>query len=185
VVRDLHDGAQARLVATVVALRLARDAVQSQEERVPALLTEALDNAEQALSDLRELAHGVLPSVLSRGGLSAAVHALLSRISVPVDTVISVGRLPTAVEAAAYFVVAEALTNITKHSRAEHARVIARVERDTLQVEVRDDGVGGARPDGSGLVGLADRLASIDGRLQIETPTGGGTLVIAQIPVAG
>jgi signal transduction histidine kinase len=96
---------------------------------------------------------------------------------------VSVGRLPAAVEATAYFVVAEALTNVAKHARAGHAVVAARVEDGTLAVEVRDDGVGGARPEGSGLVGLADRLAVLDGRLRVESPADGGTLVAADIPV--
>jgi signal transduction histidine kinase len=98
---------------------------------------------------------------------------------------VSVGRLPAAVEATAYFVVAEALTNVAKHARAEHAEVTARIEDDTLAVKVRDDGVGGARPDGTGLTGLADRVAALDGRLRIESPADGGTLVAAAIPLSG
>jgi signal transduction histidine kinase len=96
---------------------------------------------------------------------------------------VSVGRLAAAVEATAYFVVAEALTNIAKHARAQRAAVTAHVEDGTLRVQVRDDGVGGARPDGSGLVGLADRLAVLDGRLRVECPTDGGTLIAADIPL--
>jgi signal transduction histidine kinase len=103
----------------------------------------------------------------------------------PVEIAVSVDRLPAAVEATAYFVVAEALTNVAKHARATGAEVLARVEDGTLRVQVRDDGVGGARPDGSGLVGLADRLAVLDGQLRLESPTDGGTLVAAAIPVAG
>ena len=101
----------------------------------------------------------------------------------PVENDVSIGRLRAAVEATAYFVVAEALTNVAKHARAGRAAVAARVEDDTLRVLVRDDGVGGARPDGSGLLGLADRIAALDGRLAIESPAGGGTLVAADIPV--
>jgi signal transduction histidine kinase len=104
---------------------------------------------------------------------------------VPVEIDVSVGRLPPAIEATAYFVVAEALTNVAKHARAAHATVTARIADGTLQVQVRDDGVGGARPDGSGLVGLADRLAVIDGQLRVERPADGGTLVAADIPVSG
>jgi signal transduction histidine kinase len=104
---------------------------------------------------------------------------------VPVETAVSVGRLPAAVEATAYFVVAEALTNVAKHARAGHAAVMARVEEGTLWVDVRDDGVGGARAEGSGLLGLADRLAVFDGRLRVESPAGGGTLVAAAIPLSG
>jgi signal transduction histidine kinase len=104
---------------------------------------------------------------------------------VPVEKAVAVGRLPAAVEATAYFIVAEALTNVAKHARADRAVVTARVEDGTLWVEVRDDGVGGARADGSGLVGLADRVAALDGRLRVESPAAGGTLVAAAIPLDG
>ena len=101
----------------------------------------------------------------------------------PVQIEISAGRLPATIEATAYFVVAEALTNVAKHARAASAAVAARVQNGTLRVEVRDDGVGGARPDGSGLQGLRDRLAALDGQLQVECPADGGTLVVATIPI--
>jgi signal transduction histidine kinase len=185
VVRDLHDGAQQRLVHVIITLKLAHRAVQNEEEGAPALLTEALDQAEQANAELRELAHGILPAVLTGGGLRAGVDALASRMPVPVENGVSVGRLPAAVEATAYLVVAEALTNVAKHSRAERAAVAARVEDGTLRVQVRDDGVGGARPDGSGLLGLADRLAVLDGQLRVESPADGGTLVAADFPLPG
>ena len=122
VVRDLHDGAQQRLVHTIITLKLARRASQD-EDGAPALLTEALDNAEQATAELRELAHGILPAVLTQGGLRAGVDALASRMPVPVENGVSVGRLPAAIEATAYFVVAEALTNVAKHARAGRAAV--------------------------------------------------------------
>jgi signal transduction histidine kinase len=183
VVRDLHDGAQQRLVHTVVTLKLAQQAVQNGEDDVPGLVSEALDNAEQATAELRELAHGILPAVLTQGGLRAGVDALASRMPVPVDNGVSVGRLPAAIEATAYFVVAEALTNVAKHARARHATVTAHVEDGALRVQVRDDGIGGARPDGSGLLGLTDRLAVLDGQLRIESPAEGGTLVAADIRV--
>jgi signal transduction histidine kinase len=185
VVRDLHDGAQQRLVSTTITLKLARDALQKEKDAAPALVTEALDHAERATAELRELAHGILPAVLTHRGLRAGVQTLASRASVPVDVEVSVDRLPAPVEAAAYFVVAEALTNVVKHSRATGATALARVEDGTLQIEVRDDGVGGARPDGSGLVGLADRLAVLHGRLRVESPADGGTLVAADIPLPG
>jgi signal transduction histidine kinase len=104
---------------------------------------------------------------------------------VPVENAVSADRFPAAVEATAYFVVAEALTNVAKHARAAHAAVTARVADGALVVEVRDDGVGGARPDGSGLLGLRDRLAALDGRLRVESPVDGGTLVAANIPLSG
>ena len=120
-----------------------------------------------------------------RGGLRAGVEALARRMPLPVEVVVSVGRLRRPVEASAYFVVADALTNVAKHSRAGRAAVTAHIEDGTLQVRVRDDGVGGARADGSGLLGLADRLAMLDGRLDVESPADGGTLVAAAIPLTG
>ena len=182
VVRDLHDGAQQRLVHTVVTLQLARQSLE-REEDVDELLTEALENARRATVELRELAHGILPRILTQGGLRAGVDALASRAPVSVDSDVSVGRLPPAIEATAYFVVAEALTNVAKHARARHAEVTARVENGTLAVQVRDDGLGGAKRDGTGLLGLADRLAVLDGQLRVEDRPDGGTLVTATIPL--
>jgi signal transduction histidine kinase len=166
-------------------LKLAHGALQSNPESGAELMTEALEHAERAHVELRELAHGILPEVLTRGGLRAGVQALASRMPVPVEVAVSVDRLPAPVEATAYFVVAEALTNIAKHARATGATVRASVEDGTLQLQVRDDGVGGAQPDGSGLVGLADRLAALDGRLRVDSPPDGGTLVAAGIPLGG
>ena len=182
VVRDLHDGAQQRLVHTVITMKLARQAFETGGDAGP-LLDEALECAEQANVELRELARGILPAMLAREGLRAGLEALASRTPVPVDIDVSVGRLPAAIEATAYFVVAEALTNVAKHSRARRAQVTARVDEGRLRVLVRDDGVGGARLDGGGLVGLGDRLAALDGRFRVETPPGGGTLVAADLPL--
>jgi signal transduction histidine kinase len=148
-------------------------------------VAEALEHAERTNGELRELAHGILPDVLTRGGLRAGVEALASRMPVPIEVAVSVDRLPAPVEATAYFVVAEALTNIAKHARATGGTVRARVEGGTLELQVRDDGVGGARPDGSGLVGLADRLGVLDGQLRVDSPVDGGTLVVADIPLPG
>jgi PAS domain S-box-containing protein len=184
VVRDLHDGAQQRLIHTIITLKLARRALQKQEGRnLAPLLTEALDHAEQATAELRELAHGILPAVLTQGGLRAGVDALASRMPVPVENGVAAGRLPAAVEASAYFVVAEALTNVAKHASAARAEVTTRIEDGALRVHVRDDGCGGARPEGSGLLGLTDRLAVLGGRLYVESPPGAGTLVAADIPL--
>jgi signal transduction histidine kinase len=183
VVRDLHDGAQQRLVHTVITLKLAERALERDAGEAASLLSEALEHAERATHELRELAHGILPAALTTGGLRAGVGGLASRMPVPVEVTIPADRLPTPIEATAYFVVGEALTNVAKHARAASATVDARVEDGTLQVEVRDDGVGGARPDGSGLQGLGDRLAALDGRLRIESPADGGTLVAATIPI--
>jgi PAS domain S-box-containing protein len=182
VVRDLHDGAQQRLVHTVVSLKLAQRALQQGEEATE-LVSDALDQAEQANVELRELAHGIMPSVLTRGGLRAGVEALASRMPLPVQIAVDVDRLPPAVEATAYFVVSEALTNVVKHARARRAEVAATAQEGELRIRVRDDGVGGARRDGSGLVGLGDRLAALDGRLSVESPAGGGTLVAADLPL--
>jgi PAS domain S-box-containing protein len=183
VVRDLHDGAQQRLVHTTITLKLARRALQNGDEQASALVTEALDHAERATTELRELAHGILPTVLTAGGLRAGVEALRSRMPLPVKNGVSVGRLPAPVEATAYFVVSEALTNVAKHARAARAEVTARIEEGSLAIRVSDDGVGDARPEGSGLVGLADRLAALDGVLRVESPSGGGTLITAAIPL--
>jgi signal transduction histidine kinase len=184
VVRDLHDGAQQRLVHTVITLKLAQQAFENRADDAPALLGEAIDQAQHAMVEVRELAHGILPSVLTHGGLGAGIDALASRVKVPVELDVSVGRLPRAVEATAYFVVAEALTNVSKHSAAERAEVSAHVEHGMLLIEVRDDGIGGARADGAGLVGLADRLAAVEGRLELDSPADGGTRVAAVIPLS-
>ena len=183
VVRDLHDGAQHRLVHTIMTLRLARGALEKEDAAAGALVSEALDHAEQATDELRELAHGILPGALTHGGLRAGVEALASRMPIAVENRMSVRRFPAPVEATAYFVVSEALTNVAKHARAGHATVTADVEDGILRVQVRDDGIGGARPDGSGLLGMADRLAVLDGTLRVESPAGSGTLVAADIPL--
>jgi signal transduction histidine kinase len=186
VVRDLHDGAQQRLVHTVITLKLARRALRQGDETADALVAEALEQAEQATHELRELAHGILPAPLTRGGLRAGVEALISRTSLPVHVDVAVERLDPTVEATAYFVVSEALTNAAKHARATQARVTARVEQRVLYVEVSDDGVGGAHVNGSsGLIGLEDRVAALEGRLVIESPPGAGTVVEAMLPLPG
>jgi signal transduction histidine kinase len=183
VVRDLHDGAQQRLAHTVVTLKLAQEALARGGDGAHELLDEAVGQAKQAITEVRELAHGILPSVLTRGGLRAGIDGLGSRTPVPVEIDVAVDRLPAPVEATAYFVVAEALTNVAKHSSAGHAQVVARIEDGMLRVEVRDDGIGGARPDGTGLVGLADRVALLGGRLEVHSPPGGGTRLQAAIPL--
>jgi signal transduction histidine kinase len=185
VVRDLHDGAQQRLVHTIITLKLAQSAFETGDDTSPRLVAEALEQAERATAELRELAHGILPAVLTQGGLRSAVDALASRTSVPITKDVAVGRLPPAVEATAYFVIAEALTNVSKHADATGVEVSARAGDGTLSIEVRDDGVGGALPEGSGLVGIRDRLDALDGRLRIESPARGGTLIAVTIPLHG
>jgi signal transduction histidine kinase len=131
--------------------------------------------------------HGILPAVLARGGLRAGLDALVSRLRVPVDVevdgAVAGERLPAEIEASAYFVVAEALTNVVKHSRAQSAEVKAWVQDRVLHLDVRDDGVGGAHPDGTGLLGLNDRVAALGGRLRVESPPGGGTWIAATLPL--
>jgi PAS domain S-box-containing protein len=183
VVRDLHDGAQQRLVHTVITLKLAQQALANGTENGPLLVQEAIAHAEQATAEVRELAHGILPAVLTHGGLPAGIDALASRAPVRVEIDVPVGRLPAPIEATAYFVVAEALTNVAKHASAGHAEVVARIKNRVLRVEVRDDGVGGASPAGTGLVGLADRLAVFDGRLEVDSPPGAGTRLTATFPL--
>jgi len=183
VVGDLHDGAQQRLVHTVIALKLAQRELAGEDGTAEERVAEALDQATRANAELRELAHGILPSVLTRGGLRAGVDALVSRIVVPVTVDVSVDRLPPGIEASAYFVVAEALTNVVKHSHAASAEVKAWVDNGALRIEVCDDGVGGAHPDGVGLLGLADRLAALEGRLRVESPPNGGTRLAATLPL--
>ncbi len=185
VVRDLHDGAQQRLVHTIVMLKLAERALARDVEQAPELVSEALDHAQRATDELRELSHGILPGSLTHGGLVAGLDELASRTPVPVDLDVCVGRLPLTIEATAYFVVAEALTNVAKHARAHKAVVGARLHKDTLRIEVSDDGIGGASAHGTGLVGLRDRLAVVDGRLHVRSPVGRGTHVTAAIPLQG
>jgi GAF domain-containing protein len=185
VVRDLHDGAQQRLVHTIVTLKLAQRAFHKEGGKAESLIGEALGHAQRSNAELRELAHGILPSVLSRGGLRAGVDASAARLDLPVKVDVPAVRFPADVEASAYFIVAEALTNVVKHARAERAEVRVSVHDDVLRVEIRDDGIGGADPDGHGLVGLGDRATALGGRLEIESPAGGGTLVAAAIPLPG
>jgi PAS domain S-box-containing protein len=183
VVRDLHDGAQQRLVHTIVTLKLARRALRRNGQEAAALVDESLKHAETATDELRELAHGILPSTLTHGGLRSGVRALATRMAIPVEIDVSVDRLPPEVEATAYFIVAEGLTNVAKHSHADQAAVRAGLEGRTLQIEVRDNGVGGARADATGLLGLSDRLAALGGTLRVESPPDGGTVITASIPI--
>jgi signal transduction histidine kinase len=184
--RDLHDGAQQRLVHTVITLKLARQALSDASGPAVALVDEALEHAERATAELRDLAHGILPSALNRAGLRAAIDTLVSRVRLPVTVEVTAERLPPTLEATAYFIVAEALTNTLKHAQADSAQVSALVSDGVLHVEVRDDGVGGARTDGSsGLLGLHDRAAAVDGELRVQSPPGVGTVIAAALPIPG
>jgi signal transduction histidine kinase len=184
--RDLHDGAQQRLVSMALNMRLARAKLNADPLAAERLLASAGDELDAALAELRELARGIHPAVLSDRGLGTALETLASRAPVPVELAeLPDGRLPEAVELAAYFVVAEALTNVAKYANATHATVEVARENGRLVVEVADDGVGGAHPeDGTGLRGLADRIAVLEGRLEIDSERGRGTTIRARIPCA-
>jgi PAS domain S-box-containing protein len=184
VVRDLHDGAQQRLVATMLTLKLAERALQANDGKAESLIGDALAQVKQGNEELRELAHGLLPPVLTDGGLRAGVDSVVTRLDVPVEVGVPARRFPAEIEASAYFIVAEALTNVVKHADARHAEVRAVVDDGMLHVEIRDDGIGGADPDGRGLLGLRDRATALGGRLNIESPAGGGTLVAATLPLS-
>jgi signal transduction histidine kinase len=184
--RDLHDGAQQRLVHALITLKLARKSLEEGDPKAGELLDEGLEHSESATSALRELSHGILPSVLTRGGLRAGVESLVSRMPLPVDIDVEAQRFAPGIEATAYFVVSEALTNVVKHSGAQRAEVGARANEGALRVEIRDDGEGGAAPGGgSGLVGLRDRVSALEGTLRIESPPGGGTRVVVTLPLPG
>ncbi|MEV0223783.1 sensor domain-containing protein [Streptomyces sp. NPDC050704] len=180
--RDLHDGAQQRLVALTMTLGLAR--LDAPPGPLTDQLAKAHDEAGKALGELRELIHGIHPKVLADYGLEAAVADAADRSAVPVDVDLELsGRLSQAVEAAAYFVVCEALANVAKHSGASRAEVTGGHLDGRLFLEVRDDGTGGAdAADGSGLTGLADRVSVLDGRLALSSPPGGPTLLRVEIP---
>jgi signal transduction histidine kinase len=181
--RDLHDGAQQELVGAVMSLKLAQRRWAQAPDEARELVEEALEHMELGIRDLRELAAGIHPSVLTDRGLGAALQGLATRSPVPVQILqVPPGRLPDPVETSAYFVVAEALTNAAKHARCSNVQVGVHVENGSATVEVHDDGVGGANPwSGSGLRGLADRVSALGGRLEIESPAGDGTTVRAQI----
>jgi PAS domain S-box-containing protein len=181
--RDLHDGAQGGLVRVVMALQLAIRGGEGPDD-ARALVGEALADARSAIDELRELAHGIHPTALTQEGLAAAVQAVAERASLPVRVEIADERYPDSVESAAYFVVAEALTNVAKYAQASTARVTATRTASHLVLTVDDDGVGGAQlSDGRGLAGLADRLAAVDGTLTLSSEPGEGTHIRAEIPL--
>jgi signal transduction histidine kinase len=186
--RDLHDGAQARLVSLAVDLGRARRRLEeggSQEEAAE-LVRSAHEEAKLALVEIRDLARGIHPAVLTDRGLDAALSSLAARSAVPVTLTAELGeeRPTEQAESAAYFVVAEALTNVARHSGASQAAVSVVREDGVLVVEVRDDGAGGAEPSGSGLAGLRDRVGALGGSLVVDSPPGGPTMITAVIPCA-
>jgi signal transduction histidine kinase len=182
--RDLHDGAQQRLITLCLTLGLAEQRIHDDPDGAALLVAQAREEAQLAVKELRELARGIHPAVLSDHGLGPALEALASRAPVPVQ-ISGVPSEPLAppVEAAAYFVTAEALTNIAKHARAQGAWVQLSVVDGCLRLQVRDDGVGGANPDGTGLHGLRDRVDALDGQIAVVSPPGGGTAVTVEIPL--
>ena len=182
--RDLHDGAQQRLMALGINLRLARDLITSDPQETAALLDASLVELNQAARELRELARGIHPAVLTDRGLDAALNGLAGRSPVPVELIQTPDeRLPSSVESAVYFVVAEALTNVARYAHAQTVRVTVIRSNGHVKVQVSDDGVGGANPaHGSGLRGLSDRVAALDGRLELTSAEGDGTTVRATIP---
>jgi PAS domain S-box-containing protein len=185
--RDLHDGAQQRLVAMALDVRLARGRVESEPDSAGPFLERLGDELSAATDELRELARGIHPAVLTERGLGPAISALAAKSPVPVEVVdVPECRLSAATETTAYFTIAEALTNVAKYAQATHATVSVVCDEDDVVVEIRDDGVGGARATtGSGLSGLSDRVGACDGTLSVESPPGDGTLVRAVLPVRG
>jgi signal transduction histidine kinase len=183
--RNLHDGAQQRLVTLALELRLAESRLEADPERAREMLGRARSELGVAIDELREIARGIHPAVLTDHGLGAALEALAGRASLPVELAELPGeRLPEPIEAAAYFVVAEALTNVVKYAHASQATVSVVRRNGHAVVEIADDGVGGADPGrGSGLRGLADRVSALDGSILIESPAGAGTRLRAEIPV--
>jgi signal transduction histidine kinase len=185
--RNLHDGAQQRLVALSVTLRLAERQLQRDPEAARESLVQASADLADALEELRELARGLHPAVLTDHGLQAALSALAARAQLPVALTVDLDRRPPeAIEAAAYFIVAEALTNVARYASADSATVLVRRQADGLLVEVTDDGKGGADPAaGTGLRGLIDRVEALGGRLDVESRRGRGTTIRAWLPDAG
>jgi signal transduction histidine kinase len=183
--RDLHDGAQQRLVSLALSLRLLESSLEP-DSAATRELAAARAELDAALEELRELARGIHPSILVDRGLEAALASLAGRSTVPVELdVDSCGELPLSVQTTAYFLVAEALTNASKHANSDRIAVRVAAGEGHTVVEVRDDGRGGARPaQGSGLSGLADRVSALGGTLEIESPVGVGTTIRARIPVA-
>ena len=183
--RNLHDGAQQRLVSLSLALRLAETKLRSDPNAAEQQLAAAREELGQALEELRELARGIHPAILTDRGLGPALEALAARAPLPVEIERGDGELPPSVEVAAYYVVSEALANIAKYADATNVRVSIAQANGSAQILVADDGVGGADPAvGSGLRGLADRIAALNGTLEVESPPGAGTVIRAEIPLA-
>jgi signal transduction histidine kinase len=184
--RDLHDGAQQRLTGLIMTLGMARLERAADPAAADQLVDKAYDDAKTALSELRDLVHGIHPQILTDRGLEPAVAELADRCPIPVEIDIDLPRRPPEpVEAAAWFIIGEALTNITRHSQATRAWVNAGCRDRLVVIEVGDDGIGAANPArGSGLAGLSDRVAVLDGQITLTSPTGGPTVVRVELPCA-
>lgn len=182
--RDLHDGAQQRLVKLAMDLGMAREKMKIDPAAAEALIVESHEEAKRAMAEIRDLVRGIYPAVLTDRGLDAAISALAGRAPIPVSVEVNLNeRFPLPIEAAAYFVVAEALTNIARHSQAGEAHIIVQRKGDLLHLDVVDNGVGGADVSArGGLSGLADRLAALDGTLTVSSPAGGPTRIHAELP---
>jgi signal transduction histidine kinase len=182
--RDLHDGAQQRLVSVAMTLGMAKEKMETDPDAARELVAASHDEVKLALREMRELVRGIHPAVLTDRGLDAAISAIAGRSPVPVTVEVHLAeRLPKAIESTAYFIVTEALTNVAKHSEATRARITVWLESGMLTVLVWDDGKGGARLGvNSGLRGLADRTSALDGSFTIESPPNGGTTIRAEIP---
>ena len=181
--RNLHDGAQQRLVSLALTLRLARGKIASEPESAAAMLEDASKELDQALLELRELAQGLHPAILTDRGLLHALESLAGRIPVPVEIDVSDERYDAPIEATIYYIAAEALTNVAKHAGASVARVVVSRDDESVRLEVRDDGCGGADPaSGTGILGLHDRASAVGGSLTVISSPGRGTVVTAAIP---
>jgi len=185
--RDLHDGVQQRLVSLALTLRSAQKRVPDGLPELDASLSQAIEGLAGVLSELQEISRGIHPAILSQGGLVPALKTLARRSAIPVELSVGAGeRLPEPVEVAAYYVVAEALTNVAKHARASVVHVDVDVHDDALELRVRDDGVGGADPSrGSGLIGIDDRIEALGGTMRIDSPTSRGTTLFVTLPIPG
>jgi PAS domain S-box-containing protein len=185
ITRDLHDGAQQRLVTTLINLQLAGQKWESSPQRARELLGLALRDVRLGMDELREIVAGIHPAILTQRGLAAAIDALAARLPVPVELDVPGRRLPAPIELSVYFFCSEALTNVVKHARASCAWVRVEITADRCAVEVRDDGIGGLRPgpQAAGLTGLRDRIGALNGTMSIASPDGGGTVLSASIPL--
>jgi signal transduction histidine kinase len=183
--RDLHDGTQQRLVSLGLGLRLAQSMLPAELPEVETEIGRVADELNGVVEDLREIARGIHPAILSEGGLEPALRTLARRAAIPVELdVAAIARLPEPIEVAAYYVVSEALTNATRHARASVVRVAVEERDDSLHLSIHDDGVGGADPArGSGLIGLRDRAEALGGSIEVSGPAGEGTLVVVTLPV--